>query len=518
MINKDFSLPSRKAPAIHARQIMGRLNQSKPRLKSSMFVFTFCLLCASLNSVKAQGNYVFSGAEAANHGSIALTTGSAVWSTQRAATPGYFSLVGTATFTGATTGSTALIDGYVKHYATAANQGATFPVGAGTTLRTVTTSGSIPSGMQVATAWIPGDPSGNLDPTKTGAAGGAHSVNSRGAGISAVSTAGQWDWQDLSSTAGGINVSVITPDLTGFASPSLLRLVGWNGTQWINLSGTQGSSAANGNSEGSALQGTLQAGLSAIGIGRVSIIVNVKVFLQGAYNASTGLMTTTLRTNGLLPLSQPYNIAPWSYAGTETVANLAAIPSTVTDWILVELRNSSNVVVDRRAAFLKSDGTIVDLDGTSPLSFINQPEGTYHLAIRHRNHLTIRTSAVQLISPSSTQYDFTTTLSQAYQNFSITSNTPTRQITGTVPAFVMWAGDGNANGTVSYLGINNDYSVITSALSGSLSGNLTNVYHRADFNMNGVVSALGINNDLNYLTGSVRSGVLSSAGNKLAHQ
>ena len=483
-----------------------------------MFVFTFCLLCASLNSVKAQGNYVFSGAEAANHGSIALTTGGAVWSTQRAATPGYFSLVGTATFTGATTGSTALIDGYVKHYATAANQGATFPVGAGTTLRTVTTSGSIPSGMQVATAWIPGDPSGNLDPTSTGAAGGAHSVTSLGSGLTQVSTVGQWDWQDLSSSAAGITITVSIPDMTAFGVASSLRLVGWNGTQWINLSGSTGAS---GITEGSTLSGTIQSGISALGIGRSSIVVNVKVFLQGAYNTTTGLMSTTLNSLNLIPLTQPYSGAPWNYAGTESVAS---IPANVTDWILVELRNSSNVLQATRAAFLKNDGTIVETDGVSPVVFSTLGAGDYHIVIRHRNHLSVRTPTIQTLDGTSAQYDFTTNQNKAYQDGAITNNPAMFQTTNAT--YVMWGGNANGNTTVNYGAFGSDrVSILSSANTvGSLNrglGNiatvvLNNVYSNNDLNMNGVVNYGAFGSDRVFLLTNVLGSI--SSGARTQHQ
>jgi hypothetical protein len=69
--------------------------------------------------------------------------------------------------------------------------------------------------------------------------------------------------------------------------------------------------------------------------------VALKVFLQGAFNG-TG-MTTGLATAGVLPLSQPYTVAPFSYAGTEAVANAGLFTSNnITDWLLLELRSASN--------------------------------------------------------------------------------------------------------------------------------------------------------------------------------
>ncbi len=61
-------------------------------------------------------------------------------------------------------------------------------------------------------------------------------------------------------------------------------------------------------------------------------VLNLKVMIEGAYNASTNLMNTTLLTSGFLPNNQPYNPAlpyfgnnnpTWLYAGTENVTDIA---------------------------------------------------------------------------------------------------------------------------------------------------------------------------------------------------
>ena len=61
-----------------------------------------------------------------------------------------------------------------------------------------------------------------------------------------------------------------------------------------------------------------------------------------------------------------------------------------------------------RAAFIKSDGTIVDIDGTSPVTFTGLPAGNYYMVVRHRNHLAIMTAAAIPLSSSSELYNFTT--------------------------------------------------------------------------------------------------------------
>ncbi len=98
--------------------------------------------------------------------------------------------------------------------------------------------------------------------------------------------------------------------------------------------------------------------------------VSAKVFLQGPY-AGGDTMTTALNYGGYLQTSatsQPYNIAPWNYSGIESVTT---IPAGVVDWVLIELRSGTDSAstVARRAAFIKSNGDIVDIDGVSPVNF-----------------------------------------------------------------------------------------------------------------------------------------------------
>ncbi len=118
--------------------------------------------------------------------------------------------------------------------------------------------------------------------------------------------------------------------------------------------------------------------------------VNLKVYLEGAYNS--GSMSTSLNTLGNLPLKQPYNYSPFSYNGGEEVT---CIPEGTVDWVLVELRSgtSADTRVSRRAAFLKSDGSIVDLDGASALKLYIITAGNYYVVVYHRNHLAVMSNS-----------------------------------------------------------------------------------------------------------------------------
>jgi Glycosyl hydrolases family 31 TIM-barrel domain/Glycosyl hydrolase family 31 C-terminal domain len=195
--------------------------------------------------------------------------------------------------------------------------------------------------------------------------------------------------------------------------------------------------------------------------------VNVKVFLQGPY-AGGDTMHTTLWQNNLIPKSQPYNILPWNYNGTESVST---IPPGAVDWVLVELRTGTTSFT--RAAFIKSDGTLADLDGTSPVRFSEISPGTYYIVIKHRNHLAVM-SASPVILPNSSAYDFTTSSDKYYGSTEGAVKLETN-------VWGMIAGDANGNGQIQ----NNDSEDIWKPANG-ISG-----YKNADYNMNGEVQ----NND-----------------------
>ncbi|PWJ56917.1 putative secreted protein (Por secretion system target) [Dyadobacter jejuensis] len=226
---------------------------------------TFYFLLSVLLALQASAQtHVFSGGEFVTFGTLDL--GSGTWSTDRSSSPGYFSAVGTGTYTGAIDAHN--IDGYVKAYD---QMFFDFPVGSGTDLRGLSISN--PTGMGTyATAWIVGDPSGPLDPTD--GMGASHDVNSVVGPIMAISPVGQWDWQNITGTGAGVVVTVSIPDVSTFATAANLRLVGWNGVAWIDLSGGPN---ATGNVVDSELMGTLVAGISALGIGSIEVPLPVEL-------------------------------------------------------------------------------------------------------------------------------------------------------------------------------------------------------------------------------------------------
>jgi len=202
-----------------------------------------------------------------------------------------------------------------------------------------------------------------------------------------------------------------------------------------------------------------------------SISIAAKVFLQGPYSGGD-TMSTALSRENYIPLTQPYNTKPWDYIGEEKVTE---IPSGVMDWVLLELRSasSSSTTVARRAAFIRGDGNIVDLDGSSPVEFSGIPSGGYYLVIKHRNHLSIMSSDTISFSHT-TSYDFTTSQGKAY------GNNPMADLGG--GKYGMIAGDDNQDNTISV----SDYNLIST--------NLTQTgYLQSDNNMDGKVTVADYN-------------------------
>lgn len=258
-----------------------------------------------------QANSVFSGGEVVNFGivDISLTRGQA-WRTERSNQPGYFSSMINAVYSGYSDQSN--IDGYVKKIG---NTPFLFPVGTGSDLRTLEISqpGNITDAY--ATAWIEGDPSNDLDPTTPGK--GKHAIYAVTAPIVSVSKVGQWDWQvgefeNLGSgTTGngdGLLIKISIPDMVQFAEAAELRMVGWNGSSWIDLSG---KSTATGNKENSTISGKMIRGISAIAIGKTKSNnqIKLKSFSTTSFNCRTILNWETSIDNnsGILIVEQGFD-------------------------------------------------------------------------------------------------------------------------------------------------------------------------------------------------------------------
>ena len=137
------------------------------------------------------------------------------------------------------------------------------------------------------------------------------------------------------------------------------------------------------------------------------VLVNMRVYLQGAYDfRGTLMMTDDLREQGYIPLKEPYAdielgiTKPFIHVGKggqDTITNAAVLEdkaeNSIVDWVFLELRNSFDptIVIETRSALIQRDGDIVEVDGESPVYFPVEENASYYIVIKHRNHLGIMT-------------------------------------------------------------------------------------------------------------------------------
>jgi len=125
----------------------------------------------------------------------------------------------------------------------------------------------------------------------------------------------------------------------------------------------------------------------------VNASTELKIFLEGPYSSPN--MNNVLGSS--VPLTQPYSNTPWSYAGAESTDLSFITTNNIVDWVYLELRTGASAgtattIVSKRAALLRNDGVILDLDGSVDIDFGGVSPGDYYIAVYHRNHLPIISS------------------------------------------------------------------------------------------------------------------------------
>ena len=397
--------------------------------------------------------------------------------------------LGTAVYTPALTPAigtdVVFTDGFVSKVNPAAF---VYPVGNVTDLRPITATGT----GTFATAWS------NVNV----ATPYPYTPSTLPIGTKTLNTNGYWEWSGTAAATATLSI----PDETAFTTANKLSVMAYNGTAWKNIGGTFTTNTEN--STNTAVV-TVPATTQALALGQTVdyVTVKTKAFLQGATNS--GVMSNLLNTLNIIPLTQPYTSAPFGsagngYSGTESVAvGFFSTHTNIVDWILVELRDSVNAasILATRAAFLTTSGAIVDLDGTSDVSFLGAVAGTsngipskgYYIAIRHRNHLGIRTATTQALSTTGTLYDFSLATTQA-------NGTNSMKNLGN-GVFAMWAGNveytANASSkqVINYGGSVSDaariQAFLTTAVGNTLhvttftGASMTGIYNNYDVNLDG---------------------------------
>jgi hypothetical protein len=210
-------------------------------------------------------------------------------------------------------------------------------------------------------------------------------------------------------------------------------------------------------------------------------LLSLKAILEGPYNNGAGGMNTTLNSTGLLPLHQPYDANPqaqWYYTGTDSVQTIPG--AQVVDWVLVQIRDAATAaqatpatIRETKPAFLLSDGSIVDLNGSPKLLFKEEVTQTMFVCVFHRNHAGLMTStAVPQSGAGAGVWDFTTGPDKVYGG--IPGND---QLSPTL--WGMITGDGNGDGQIN----NKDKNDVIPLQLGQTG------YKDCDFNLDGLVDS-----------------------------
>ena len=230
------------------------------------------------------------------------------------------------------------------------------------------------------------------------------------------------------------------------------------------------------------------AGVSAGGVN-----VNVKGFLEGPYSTGTGLMSDALRAASLIPATEPYTALGFTQVGGggETVAPAVLAVTgnnAIVDWVMVELRSAANstVITRTRCGLIQRDGDVVDVNGTSPLSFAGLAAANYFVTLRHRNHQGVMTLASVGLSSAPGTVDFSLVSTSTF-------GTAATKTVGTVKA--LWAGNARRDTNILYTGSNNDRDVILVKVGSTTPNNTAAGYFPEDVNMNGSVQYTGSGND-----------------------
>jgi hypothetical protein len=222
--------------------------------------------------------------------------------------------------------------------------------------------------------------------------------------------------------------------------------------------------------------------------------LNVKVLLKGGYRTGQANMGNNLQTyfsanSGLLPATDPYG----GGAVYNTISNPAG---AVVDWVKVEIRDALNpvVVLQSKSLLLKTNGDVVDTDGTLP-EFVAQG-GAVAFTIIHRNHVAIMSNAVATFNSGTVSYDFTTALNKASQK---ASDTP--QMASLNGKWYMWSGDVNADLAIDGLDVNK--------ASNDFNAGLFDLYFNTDINLDGVMDATDMSAMSNAFNGGYFSTLLN---------
>jgi hypothetical protein len=220
--------------------------------------------------------------------------------------------------------------------------------------------------------------------------------------------------------------------------------------------------------------------------------LTLRVALQGPYVAGQELMHDSLRRQGLIPVMEPYTALGFPRAGASGESATGALFATSgaqapVDWLLLELRDDAapEVLLATRCALVRRDGRIVNGTGDTIVRF-DHPPGSYHLAVRHRNHLGAMTAAPLQFGQFPVDLDLRDPVVPLFGVEPMRTAGGIRQL---------WAGNGIPDAAIRYTGADNDRDALLSRIGGVVPTAVADGYWTEDLDLDGRVKYTGASND-----------------------
>ncbi|SDL05648.1 hypothetical protein SAMN05421823_104256 [Catalinimonas alkaloidigena] len=218
--------------------------------------------------------------------------------------------------------------------------------------------------------------------------------------------------------------------------------------------------------------------------------LNLRVWLEGAYQPQADTMRTDLQQKGVLATyysAQGDSISPIG----QRMASGYAVPARAVDVVKLELRTDPNVTTPLATgyAWLLNDGTIRDFKtGQRTYAEITTalPGGNYYVVIKHRNHLPVMSAEAIWLSTSSPETSVYHPLAGSYDlgDLEHVYGAGAKPLSGM--RYGMIAGDGYQDSR--YETNANDFNQVTAGVREGI-GFLSPVYDPRDVDLSGEINA-----------------------------
>ena len=140
-------------------------------------------------------------------------------------------------------------------------------------------------------------------------------------------------------------------------------------------------------------------------------------------------------------------MAPWNYNGTEekTVAGL--------DWVLVVVRDKEDPtqVVAQKAVLLKNNGSLINADGGTQITFNDVIPDRYFVSVHHKSHLAVLSAQTYELLSTSVSGDGPFGDLDLSRPNQVMGDNQLKQVSNNPIKYALRAGDYNQDGSINNL-------------------------------------------------------------------